>query len=122
MADYILLEGGDKGDRVRVVVHTAVPNSNNSVQVKWRDALVAWSQTVKEGTVSEVPVSFLPAGVQADLDTGALYEWEFVFVDDANLPDSQRITNLETEVANREADELTRLQTILDYYGKTGTV
>ncbi len=122
MADYILLEGGDKGDRVRVVVHTAVPNSNNSVQVKWRDALVAWSQTVKEGTVSEVPVSFLPAGVQADLDTGALYEWEFVFVDDGKLPNPERLINLETEVANREADELTRLQTILDYYGKTGTV
>ena len=122
MADYILLEGGDKGDRVRVVVHTAVPNSNNSVQIKWRDALVGWSQTVKEGTVSEVPISMLPAGVQADLDSGALYEWEFVYVDDADLPNSERITNLEAEVANREADELTRLQTILDYYGKTGTV
>ena len=122
MADYIPLEGGDKGDRVRVVVHTAVPNSNNSVQVKWRDALVGWSQTVKEGTGSEVPVSMLPAGVQADLDSGALYEWEFVFVDDGNLPNPQRITNLETEITNRETDELARLQTMLDYYGKTGAV
>ena len=67
MAAYVLLEAGDKADRVRVVVHTAVPNSNN-------------------------------------------------------LTNAERITNLETEIAARETVEFTRLQGILDYYGKTGTV
>ncbi len=117
MADYILLES-PKRDRVRVVIHTAVPNSNNAVGVKWRDALVGWA----DDTTSAVPVALLPAGVQADLDIGAVYEWQFVFADDANLSNGQRITNLETGIANREADEFARLQEILNFYGKTGSV
>ena len=135
MADYILLESpesgttGTKHDRIRIVVHTAIPgsgpNSENEVKVKWRDAIVGWVGSRAEvpgDLTSIVPVSVLPTGVQADLDTGALYEWEFTYVDDANLPKLQRVTNLEIQIADREAAELERVQGILDFYGKTGSV
>ncbi len=131
MADYILLESpetgttGSKHDRVRVVVHTAVPNSNNAVNVKWRNAVVGWvgSQAEVPGdTTSRVPVSVLPAGVQTQLDTGAFYEWEFTMIDDANLPNPQRVVNLEAEVVSRDSVELEKVQGILEFYGKTGSV
>ena len=118
MADYILLESADKQNQVRVVVHTAVPNSNNAVGVKWRDALVAW----KGDATSAVPVSMLPAGVQADLDTGAVYEWGDDIDFDANLSNAAKLAAINTWVSDNEADEFTRLQSILEFYGKTGTV
>ena len=125
MADYILLESADKQNQVRVVVHTAVPNSNNAVGVKWRDAVVGWvgsrSDPVGEMT-SVVPVSMLPAGVQADLDTGAVYEWEGTVRFDANISNAAKLTEIETWVSDRDATEFARLQSILEFYGKTGTV
>ena len=128
MADYILLESADKQNQVRVVAHTAIPgngpNSNNAVGVKWRDALVGWitSQTPGQGTTSVVPVSMLPAGVQADLDTGAVYEWGDDIDFDANLSNTDKLTEIETWVAVRDTVEFARLQSILEFYGKTGTV
>ncbi len=124
MADYILLESVDKQNQVRVVVHTAVPNLNNAVGVKWRDALVAWveSHTPGKGTTSVVPVSLLPAGVQADLDAGVVYEWEGVVRFNARLSNVDKVTAIDTWVADGEADEFTQLQSILKFYGKIGSV
>ena len=118
MADYILLESADKQNRVRVVVHTAVPNSNNAVGVKWRDALVGWVGD----TTSSVPVSMLPAGVQADLDAGAVYEWPGSVFFSADISNAAKLAALDTWVTDNEADEFTRLQSILEFYGKTGSV
>ncbi len=118
MADYVLLEGGRFNDRIRVVVHTAVPNTFNAVGFNWRTAV---AEDVGD-TQSRVPVSILPGGRQVLLDTGELYEWEFNHADDANLSAAARLTNLESAVSGRESEELVRLQNRLNYYGKTGNV
>ncbi len=122
MSDYILLESADKQNYVRVVVHTAIPgtgpNSINEVDVKWRDALVGHVGD----TTSVVPVSILPAGIQAKLDTGELYEWSGTVRFSRNLSDDDKLAKVETWVTDGEADELVHLQSILDYYGKIGTV
>ncbi len=125
MADYILLESADKQNQVRVVVHTPVPNSNNAVNVKWRDAVVAWvgSRTDPVGDMtSVVPVSLLPAGVQAARDAGVVYEWEGTVRFDANISNTAKLAAIDTWVADNEADEFARLQSILEFYGKTGSV
>ena len=124
MADYILLESADKQNQVRVVVHTAVPNSNNAVGVKWRDAVVAWieSQIPGQGTTSVVPVSMLPAGVQADLDAGAVYEWEGTVLFSAKLSNAAKLAAIEMWVLAGDNAEFTQLQSILEFYGKAGTV
>ena len=119
MADYILLESADKRNQVRVVVHTAIAlNEVNAVGVEWRDAIVGWVGD----TTSVVPDSVLPAGIQAKLDIGALYEWQGTVEFDANLPDDVKWVDIETWVATRDTIELTRMQSILEFYGKTGTV
>ena len=118
MADYILLESAHKQNQVRVVAHTAVPNSNNAVGVKWRDAFVGYVGD----TTSAVPVSILPTGVQTDLDTGTVYEWEGTVRFDANLSNAAKLTAINTWVADNEAGEFARLQSILEFYSKTGTV
>ena len=118
MADYILLESADKQNQVRVVAHLAVPNSNNAVGVKWRDAVAAYV----DDTTSAVPVSILPAGVQANLDSGAVYEWSGTVEFDANLSNADKLAAVDTWVADGEADEFTRLQSILEFYGKTGSI
>ncbi len=118
MADYVLLEGGKFNDRIRVVVHTSVPDALNAVGFNWRTALV---EHVGD-TQSRVPTSILPGGRQALLDTGELYEWEFMFPDDRNLPSAVRLSNLESDITVRESDELAQLQSILNYYGQTGSV
>jgi hypothetical protein len=91
---------------------------NNEVGVAWSAALVDYL----ESTVSVVPVSILPVGRQADLDAGAVYEWEFTFADDADGTPANRIANLETAILAGEAGEVVRLQNILRYFGKTGSV
>jgi hypothetical protein len=118
MADYVLLGGAPLNDRIRVVVHSTVPGGNNEVGVAWSQALVDHLGD----TTSVVPASILPAGRQAALDTGSVYEWEFTFVDDANATPAARQSNLETEIQIRESAEITRLQGILRYFGKTGSV
>ena len=126
MADYILLESADKQNEVRVVVHTAIPdtgpNSVNAVSVKWRDALVGWKGDTKSVVPQVRPDVFLPAGVQADLDSGALYEWLGTVRFDAHMSNADKLSAIETWVSDHEADELAWLQSILEFYGKTGTV
>ncbi len=128
MADYILLEGGDMDEWVRVVVHTDIPttgpNAKNAVNVKWSDAIIGYAPVTKEplGTTSVVPTSFLPTGRQALLDAGEIWESEFRMDDNANLTPAERLTNIETAVAQHSSDELARLRKLLNYYGKVGSV
>lgn len=118
MADYVLLESAGLNNRIRVVVHTTVPNGNNAVGNTWKSALVEYLGD----TASQVPVSVLPVGRQADLDAGDVYEWSFSFEDDANAPTPTRLANLEAEILALEAGELSRLQNVLRYWGRTATV
>ena len=119
MPDYVLLESADKQNQVRVVVHTAIPvDAVNAVNVLWRDVLKAWVGD----TTSVVPVSILPAGVQADLDIGALYEWGGTVRFDANLTDPEKLTKIKPWILARDPVELAQVQSILEFYGKTGTV
>ena len=128
MAQYIVLEGGEKDEWTRVVVHTNIPgsgpNSENAVLVKWRDAIVGLAPRFKEplGTTSVVPIAFLPSGRQAQLDTGELWESEFRMDDSAKLDPVARQTNIETAVLEHSSAELDRLKKILNYYGKVGSV
>ena len=128
MPDYILLQSGKMNERVRVVVHTAIPitgpNSKNAVQVKWQDAIVGHAPLYKEplGTTSVVPISFLPSGRQAELDDGSVWESEFWVDDSAKLDPQVRLANIEAAVAQHSTDELVLLQNLLNYYGKTGSV
>ncbi len=122
---YVLLESGPRQNQVRVVAHSDVPNSNNAVGVKWRDAVVGWvgSQSDPVGDMtSVVPVSILPTGIQANLDTGAVYEWEGTVRFNANLSDIDKLILIEAWVVDRAAVELAEMETMLNYYGKTGSV
>ncbi len=118
MADYVLLEGSDKNNRIRVIVHSDVPAGNNAVGVAWSDALVGFLSD----TVSVVPVSLLPPGRQAELDAGTKYEWSLSFEDDANESPVTRLANIEAAVAVGEADQIAELSNRLRYWGKVGTV
>ena len=122
---YVLLESAEEQHQVRVVAHSDIPNSNNAVNVKWRDAVVGWvgSQSDPVGDMTSViPLSILPVGVQAQLDTGALYEWEGIVRFNANLSDGDKWSLIETWVFEQAAVEFTAMQTRLDYYGKIGSV
>lgn len=118
MATYVLLESAEQQHQVHVVVHTAVPTTKNAVGIKWRDVVVAWV----EDTTSVVPSSILPPGIQADLDSGALYEWRGLIRFNANLSDANKLVVIDNWVAINDSFEFDLMKSKLEFYGMAGSV
>jgi len=125
LTDYVLLESAERQHQVRVVIHIAVPNSNNAVNIKWRDAVVGWVGSKAEPVgdmTSIVPISILPSGVQVSLDTGALYEWEGTVRFPSWLSNDNKLVVIENWVVINDAFEFVQMKSILEFYGKEGSV
>jgi hypothetical protein len=64
----------------------------------------------------------MPAGRQADLDSGARFEWSFTAVYDANDTPANKLVAIEAGITAREAEQLTYKQNELRFWGQTGTI
>ena len=129
MADYILLESAKQQHEVKVVVHSSVPgpgpNEKNAVGVKWRDAVLGWAGKRRDplgDMTSVVPLSVLPAGVQSQLDIGALYEWEGLIKFASWLSDANKLVVIDNWVAVNEPFVFAEMQSRLEFYGLAGSV
>lgn len=119
MAQYRILDGGDLNDRVTGFAYTAVPAGNNAAATSWQQVVAEYVTRTHGATTSRAPA--LPAGVsQAELDSGAKFEWEFTVEFDANLTDLGKRSAVETVIAAREAELVTHLQNRLRFWGFEG--
>lgn len=73
MSNYHILDGITDGNRFRVAIHVAVPNTNNLVSVNYRTALRQLRQ-LPDGTFPKSAVPFIQAAEQTQLDNGELIE------------------------------------------------
>ncbi len=113
------------GTAIRVVCFIDVPLGNNAVGTAWRDAVVAHCNQTRGNTTSRVEAALLEAtlpGTQAKLDTGELYEFEFLHPDDGSLPEAQRLTNLQAAINTEAAAEQSRMASLVRYVGHTLTI
>ena len=115
---YVVLDTGPKNNATKVVVHTDTPTGNNDVGTVWATALVEATAPV----VSEVPVSVMPSGRQAELDAGTRFEWIVNVEYDANIPNAAKLTQLETQIAIDEVVELAEFENRLRFWGRTGSI
>lgn len=120
MTQYYALEGAAAGNSVKVVIHIQVPGTNNAVGVAWSSVAADYKTSRTGDTVSAVPTSMLEPGAQTALDTGTLYEHEFIVRDDVNAAPATRLTNLETAVTAEAIKQLAILQNQLNYWGQKG--
>lgn len=118
-SQYVVLDGSDESNTVRVVVHTDVPAAGSNVAgTQWQTAVAQW----RAGAASSVPSAILPVGRQADLDAGLFHEWSFTSEFDANETSANKQAALEAEITARAADELAKMQNVLAFWGATGSV
>lgn len=120
MPDYLILGTSQKNDRSVVVVHTTTPGGTNTAGVTWVQCLI--DQLDGQPFDSLVPASVMPAGRQAALDAGTVFEWSFTSVYDANDSAVAKQTEVENQIQAKEADILTEKQNELRFWGHTGTV
>lgn len=119
MADYLILDTSQANNSSRVVVHSTIPAGNNAVGNTWQSVLAAMQGGLVQ---SAVPASLMPPGRQAELDSGAVYEWVFQAEYDANATPANKQAVVEAQIAAREATELSRLQNTLRFWGFTGSI
>ncbi len=116
MSEYHVLADTPEGNNLRVAVHTDVPTGTNSAQptgVSWQTA-VALSRGNK-GSV--VPLLDPKAH---GLTSGQIVETIITVPDDRNA--SNRLTQLEADVATEQAKVGTELATRYKYWGAEGDV
>lgn len=119
MAQYRILDGGDLNDRVTGFAYTAVPAGINAAGSSWQQVVAEYVIRTHGATTSRAPA--LPAGVtQAELDSGAKYEWEFTAEFDANLADLEKRDAVVVVVVAREAELAAHLQNRLRFWGFEG--
>lgn len=118
MADYVVLRSEVKTNgsaTVEVVVRSDVPVGNNAAGVSWQTALSQWrTDRGQQGTTR------WPGGTTTELDDGSRYEFELAHRDNVNVPGL--VARLEAAVIAQESEERDRLQSRLNYWGRTGTV
>ncbi len=117
---YVILDTGQRNDRSTLVVHTEVPVGNNEVGTPWADALV--ESLGGAPITSQVPVSIMPGGRQAELDVGTRFEWRFTAAYDANDAPAAKLVVVESQISAREANELAFMQNELRFWGQTGSI
>ena len=117
--EYVVLDTSQLNNSSRVVVHSDTPGGNNAVGTPWTTALIEYKGTP---VASVVPASVMPVGRQTALDAGTKYEWVFTAEYNANLTPTQKQTEIEAQISARQAQEQTRLQNLLRFWGHTGSV
>jgi len=121
MSDWHALEQSALGNRLTLVVHTAVPNTNNDASptpVNHRTAAVEYQTAKLGGTTSQV--IGLSTGEQDQLDGGELVETTMSVDFNANHTPAQRHTAVGLAATAEQAKVGGNMSNILQYWGGSG--
>ncbi len=122
MADMHVMTGD--GEKWTIVMHIAVPNTDNSVGMNHRSALMRSEYGVVDGRRTILPEGNLAgqitAAEEALLDSGALYEHVGTFMVESGSSSNAELRASIREFYAREKDTVQdRLATCLRYFGHT---
>ena len=122
MSDWHALGSSDKGNRIEIVVHTAVPNTTNDAaptNINHRVAAAEYVSLTKGSTVSRLPG--IVAGEQTQLDNGELVESVINVEFDANQTPAQRHAAVAAAAGVEQAEVGADMTVILQYWGGDGS-
>ena len=122
MSDWHALASSDKGNRIQIVVHTAVPDTNNDAAptpINHRVAAAEWATLNQGSTTSVVPG--LAGAEQTQLDNGELIESQINVQFDATQTPGQRHTAVATAAGVEQANVGADMIKVLQYWGGDGS-
>lgn len=117
MSSYHVLSGSDDGNAYTIVMHIAIPNTNNRIGTNHRAALIA----MLGGTqISRVPG--LAGAGQTELTAGSLYEHIETIATNPGENSGQYQTRVDAIYSARVTQIQTQLQNKLAYWGHSRDV
>jgi transcription initiation factor IIF auxiliary subunit len=124
-ADYTILSTSSKNNRSSLVVEFAVPATNNSATVAWRDIVAelrAVEQAQADTAVTVNPRKVGDSVFVAQLDAGEIEELTMSVEYDAGLSNAGKVAVLDAAVIVRIAEYTTEFTNLYDFYGTDRTV
>lgn len=109
------------GLAVNGVAYSPVPGGNNDAGVAWSDVAIGYMgyRNRRHGGGSTAKVTVDPA-IQAQLDAGTLLEWVWEATIPAGTPNPAAVQLIRDAVNAQEAAMMSRLGSLLRYWGFEG--
>lgn len=121
MANSIYVLSGTTNNQYTVVVHTPTPAGNNAAGISWVNAIVGSGRNKSVLSVGAGPGQITQTEMNGVL-AGTIIESTMNWQDDPTMSNANRVTALNTTVAQLANATSSRWATELNYYGYTATV
>lgn len=120
MSDIHVLSGAEAGGSIQVVFHFPVPDTNNSVGVNYRTALVASGKGGTTAMTEGTDPGEISTAEKALIESGAVYEHSRTIIFSGGpLSGAQLVAQVRSFYTRDKADLTARIATALKYFGFT---